>query len=101
MHKTIILILILIVSSYFLSGCSSIAVHSDKTITPPPYAGTKRATHYAIQSLDEYDYYGEFFIRAIDIPLSIIADTLLLPYDIIQVGSPRYRCTIITFHLGG
>jgi uncharacterized protein YceK len=84
MHKSLISILILIVSSNTLSACSSIASHTDNSITPAPYLGTKRAVTHTTRSLDKYDYYGEFFIRAIDIPMSFIADTILIPYDMYQ-----------------
>ncbi len=82
MHKT--LLLILIQSSLLFSGCSTVITHTDDSITPTPYSGTRRATDKTLRSLKKYDYYGEFFIRAIDIPLSFISDTVILPYDLYQ-----------------
>ena len=35
----------------------------------------------AIRSWIDYEYYGEFFVRLIDVPMCLIADTVLLPYD--------------------
>ncbi|MFV1983256.1 MAG: YceK/YidQ family lipoprotein [Thiohalomonadales bacterium] len=58
--------------------------HTDDSITPLPYSGTRRATDKTLRSLIKYDYYGEFFIRAMDIPLSFISDTVILPYDLYQ-----------------
>lgn len=66
------------------SGCSSVRVHSDPDIMPGPYAGTKQALRNTKQYWHDYDYYGQVTLSALDVPLSMIADTLLLPYDAYQ-----------------
>jgi len=66
------------------SGCSTVATHMDDSITPSPYSGTNRAVNKTVRSLKDYDYYGEFYIRSFDVPLSLIADTVVLPYDLYQ-----------------
>jgi uncharacterized protein YceK len=64
-----------------LSGCSTIQVHSDPDITPGPYAGTKQALRHTKQYWHDYDFYGQVVFVAMDVPLSVVGDTLLLPYD--------------------
>lgn len=54
----------------------------DNSITPPPYSGTSRATKKVLRSLKDFDYYGGFFIRVIDVPMCLIIDTVILPYDL-------------------
>ena len=64
-----------------LSGCSTILVHSDQDITPEPYLGTKQAMRKTAQYWHDYDFYGQVVLAALDVPLSLTADTLMLPYD--------------------
>jgi len=59
-------------------------MHSDNSITAAPYSGTRRAAVNTAKSIKKFDYYGEFLIWAIDMPLSFIMDTVLLPYDLYQ-----------------
>lgn len=67
-----------------LGGCSTVQVHSDPTVTPGPYLGTKQAVRKTKLSWYDYDYYGQVAVQALDVPLSMVADTLLLPYDVYQ-----------------
>lgn len=69
-----------------LNGCSTVRVHSDAEITPAPYEGTKQALRNTKQVWYDYDYYGQVALVALDIPLSAVADTLLLPYDVYHSG---------------
>ncbi len=69
-----------------LGGCSSFRVHSDPDITPAPYVGTKQALRNTKQVWSDYDYYGQVALVALDVPLSAVADTLLLPYDAYHSG---------------
>ena len=66
------------------SGCSTIRVHSDPAVTPGPYVGTKQALQKTKRYWYDYDYYGQVALVALDVPLSLVADTLLLPYDAYQ-----------------
>ena len=68
----------------FLAACSTIQVHSENGITPKPYLGTNYALHKTKKYWDHYDFYGQVVLVAMDIPLCLIADTLLLPYDAYQ-----------------
>lgn len=74
----------LVLAFILLSGCSTIRVHSDPDVTPGPYVGAKQAVRKTTQSWYDYDYYGQVAMAALDIPLSLVADTLLLPYDAYQ-----------------
>lgn len=62
-------------------GCSTVAVHADKHIDPEPYLGTKLAVKETKRSWNAPRYYGESLIVVYDIPLSFVADTVLLPLD--------------------
>lgn len=64
-----------------LSACSTIAVHTDKEVTPSPYAGTNIAVTKTKRLWYEYDYYGQIMLSAPDVPFSFMADTLLYPID--------------------
>ena len=74
----------LVLAFSLLSGCSTIQVHSDPDVTPGPYVGTKQAVRKTRQYWYDFDYYGQVAMAALDIPLSLVADTLLLPYDAYQ-----------------
>ena len=74
----------LILAFTLLSGCSSVQVHVDPEITPAPYTGTRQALRNTQRTWYDYDYYGQVAWVALDIPLSAVADTLLLPYDAYQ-----------------
>ena len=80
--RTRILIILLLLSSLPLSGCSTIKMHSDDSITPGPYVGTKLAVTNTKRHWEHYDYYGQVFVYAMDVPLCLIADTIVLPYAI-------------------
>ena len=67
-----------------LSGCSSVRVHSDPDVTPGPYLGTKQALMNTKRYWYDYDFYGQVTLAALDVPLCMVADTLLLPYDAYQ-----------------
>ncbi len=74
----------LVLAFTLLGGCSTIRVHSDPNVIPGPYVGTKQAVRKTTQYWYDYDYYGQVAMAALDIPLSLVADTLLLPYDAYQ-----------------
>lgn len=80
-RKSLSLVMAFLISCLMLSACSTIVVHSDDTITPAPYIGTKRAIKQTARHWQKYDYYGQVFVYALDVPLCLIADTVLLPYD--------------------
>ncbi len=70
---------------FFLVGCSTLQVHATHaTKTQPlyPYAGTKSAITKFYKSFDDYQYYGQVYVKFIDIPLCLAADTVLLPYGL-------------------
>ena len=64
-----------------LSGCSTIQIHSDQAVTPAPYVGTKQALNKTKRYWHKYDLYGQVVVAALDVPLCMVADTLMLPYD--------------------
>ena len=70
-----------------LSACSTIAVHSDKEVTPSPYAGTNIAVMKTKRLWYEYDYYGQIMLTAPDVPFSFVADTLLYPIDVYRLNN--------------
>lgn len=84
---TVKLLLVILLSGSLMAGCSTYIVHTDDDIIPGPYIGTKRAIKQTTRHWDHYDYYGQVFVYAMDVPLCLIADTVLLPYDIYR--APR------------
>ncbi|MCG7872728.1 MAG: YceK/YidQ family lipoprotein [Candidatus Thiodiazotropha lotti] len=63
-------------------GCSTVKVHLDDHDILHPYLGTKTAVNNFIRSFSDFYLYGEQFVRAMDVPFCFVADTLLLPYDL-------------------
>jgi uncharacterized protein YceK len=78
---------ILLLPVAVLSGCSTIAVHSDKEVTPSPYAGTHIAVTKTKRLWYKYDYYGQIMLSAPDVPFSFVADTLLYPIDAYRLNN--------------
>lgn len=70
--------------SLYLGGCATIEVHSGENSTPAPYSGTGLAVKNTGRSVFDYEYFGEVFVRAVDVPLCFIADTIIFPYDVYQ-----------------
>ena len=68
----------------FTSSCSTVIVHSQKDRSPGPYSGTAQAIEQTKKSWHSPTLYGEVFWTAFDVPLSFVADTIILPYDLIQ-----------------
>ena len=66
-----------------VSGCSTVKVHVYDHDILHPYLGTKTAVRGFFNSFTDYDYYGQPFLMAADVPLCLVADTLLFPYDFI------------------
>lgn len=64
------------------SGCSSIAVHSDARIEVGPYSGTRLAVRETKRSWTAPKFDGEVLFVMYDVPLSFVADTLMLPVDL-------------------
>ena len=77
-------IILLYIYITFISGCSTIVVHSEDNIIPPAYAGTKRAIKETRRQWDKGDLYGVIVLYAFDVPFSAIADTLIYPVDLIR-----------------
>ena len=74
--------ILVILLSGILAGCSTYIVHNDDSIIPGPYIGTKRAVIETGRHWKHYDYYGQVLVYAMDVPLCLIADTVVLPYDL-------------------
>lgn len=74
--------LLLLLSGSLIGGCSTVKMYSDDSITPGPYVGTKKAIIDTKRHWQHYDYYGQVFVYAVDVPLCLIADTLILPYAV-------------------
>ena len=72
--------------TFFLVGCSTLQAHATKTQPLYPYAGTKSAITKFYKSFDDYQYYGQVYVKFIDIPLCLAADTILLPYGLFVPG---------------
>jgi len=67
-----------------MTGCSTIVMHLEDGQQVSPYGGTKKALAATRKSWREYSFVGEPVFYAFDVPLCLIADTLLLPYDYFQ-----------------
>ena len=81
MHKRVVLLGILVVISLFLGGCAAIHVrngHPYKDKYPPPYQGVKYCS-YSMQFRGGWAY-------AIDLPLTAVVDTCLLPWDLVAIA---------------
>ena len=63
-----------------VSGCASIGARQGAQ-EHAPYQGVKDDIHYMAHS-DEADHPSLQWLIAIDLPLSAILDTLLLPFDL-------------------
>lgn len=71
-----------VICSVTLAGCATIETHSDPTREIGPYAGTGHAVHRVKQWWNNYSYDGQVVFAMMDVPLCLMADTLLLPYDL-------------------
>jgi uncharacterized protein YceK len=65
----------------FITGCSTVKVHSYDHEILHPYLGTETALDGFYDSFSDYVIHNQASLMAIDIPFSFVADTLLLPYD--------------------
>jgi uncharacterized protein YceK len=79
-HLLSILLLYIVIS---LSACSSIKVHATNHDILHPYLGTERAIQGFYDSFSDYVIYNQATLMAIDIPMCLVADTLVLPYDLV------------------
>ncbi|MCU7937055.1 MAG: YceK/YidQ family lipoprotein [Candidatus Thiodiazotropha sp. (ex Dulcina madagascariensis)] len=75
-------ILAVLIFSFLMAGCSTLKVHLFEHEIVHPFVGTKTAVRQFGNSFTDFDYYGEQFLWAVDIPMCMVADTLLLPYDL-------------------
>jgi uncharacterized protein YceK len=75
-------LLTILLSGSMTSACSTYIVHNDSSIIPAPYLGTKRAIRETGRHMEHYDYYGQVLLYLMDVPLCLIADTVVLPYDL-------------------
>ena len=75
----------IVVSFLLLSsaGCSTVKAHAYDYNILHPYLGTKTATRNFVRSFSQFTYYGEQILWAADVPLCLVADTVLFPYDLI------------------
>ena len=81
-NRTIIYLLVFLLSCCLLAGCSTYIVHTDDSIIPGPYIGTKRAVKETGRHWTHYTYYVQVLVYAMDVPLCLVADTVVLPYDL-------------------
>lgn len=66
-----------------LSACSTVAVHVDAPQQLYPYKGTRTAGLGGVRAWQEPIIPGEAPVRAVlDVPLCLVADTVLLPIDL-------------------
>ncbi|MGC3958016.1 MAG: YceK/YidQ family lipoprotein [Verrucomicrobiota bacterium] len=73
-------LLMLACLSLFVSGCSSVITHSiARAASPPPpmYMGGLRMDYLAIA---ESESWGPQAYGVVDMPFSLVADVILLPY---------------------
>lgn len=78
-HSLYVLILLFLLT--LLGGCSTIKKHQYNDVVHP-YGGTARALDQAGKVWHDYQYFGQFTLYAMDVPLCLVADTLVLPYDL-------------------
>lgn len=81
--------LLAIAAALWLSGCSTVYVHLREPSAVSPYHGTRYAISEVGRAWREPIIPGEAPVRAtLDVPLCLIADTVLLPVDwLIQFGN--------------
>ena len=63
-------------------GCATVETHTVDASSAAPYSGTQRAYLKMKRSTSQFTTAGETWFYAADVPLSVLADTLMLPYDI-------------------
>ena len=63
-------------------GCSTVATHTVNASQAGPYSGTRQAWRNMKRSTEEFTLAGETWFHAIDVPFSLVADTIILPYDV-------------------
>ncbi len=73
--------LLLGMSALALTACSTAVVHVDQPHYLYPYKGTQRAVSEVGRSWSAPVIPGEVVVRAWDIPMCLVADTVLLPID--------------------
>lgn len=73
-----------VIGPALLAGCATIETHTDQSRETGPYVGTGHAIHRVKQWWNDYSYDGQVVFAMMDVPLCLIADTLLLPYDLLQ-----------------
>ncbi len=73
--------LLLGLSVLLLTACSTAVVHVDQPNYLYPYKGTQLAVSEVGRSWTTPLIPGEVFVRAWDIPMCLVADTVLLPID--------------------
>lgn len=67
----------------FITSCSTVKVHSYDQNILHPYLGTKTAIDVFYDSFSDYVIYNQVTLAAMDIPFCFVADTVLLPYDLV------------------
>src|SRR5262245_5719604 len=77
-------------------GCGTVAVHMQPAQPLRPYAGLNYSAHEVSRSWQAPRLYGEVFFWIYDVPLSLIFDTVTLPYDLGVMLS--HSCSASTPH---
>ena len=72
-----------------LWSCSTVETHTVQPSLSGPYSGTKLAWRKAARSTRDFATAGETWFYAVDIPLCVAADTLILPYYILRPVAPE------------
>lgn len=74
-----------------LAGCSTVLVHLDEPAQLHPYKGSRTAIAEVARAWRDPLIPGEATVRAfVDVPLCIVADTVLLPVDWLVMSSQHH-----------
>ena len=99
MRARIAMVVLLGLSLGLHSGCASIG-HGLVGVDDPPYEGTKLnlmvlGTMFSGDELPESEV-GSCVVSIVDLPFSFVADTIRLPFDLIEMSRyPKYRGRVI------
>ncbi|TPW09179.1 MAG: hypothetical protein FD130_2628 [Halothiobacillaceae bacterium] len=77
-----IVLITLLFANFTLSGCATVQVHLGHEGKLSPYGGTRLALYKTQKAWSDYDFYGQVCLYAFDVPLSLVGDTVTLPYDL-------------------
>ena len=71
-----------LVALSLITACSTVSTHTVNASQAGPYSGTQQAIRNMKRSTGDFSLAGETWFHAADVPLSFVADTIVLPYDI-------------------